>query len=51
MKKLRNNVENLNFLIKEGRLSEAFENYYADEVIIQVNGNLPVEGKDANRKI
>ena len=50
MKKLRNNVENLNFLIKEGRLSEAFENYYADEVIIQVNGNLPVEGKDANRK-
>ena len=50
MAKLKNNVENLNFLIKEGRLSEAFENYYGEEVIIQVNGNSPILGKDANRK-
>jgi len=50
MTKLKTNVENLNFLIKEGRIGEAFENYYSEEVIIQVNGNLPVEGKDENRK-
>jgi len=50
MTKLKNNVENLNALIKEGRISEAFENYYGDEVVIQVNGNSPVEGKGANRK-
>src|SRR3989338_5410550 len=50
MTKLKTNVENLNFLIKEGRIDDAFENYYSEEVIIQVNGNLPVEGKDENRK-
>ncbi|MEK6894114.1 MAG: nuclear transport factor 2 family protein [Nanoarchaeota archaeon] len=50
MTKLKNNVENLNALIREGRISEAFENYYGNDVVIQVNGNLPVEGKDANRK-
>ncbi len=50
MAKLKNNVENLNALIKEGRISEAFENYYGDDVVIQVNGNPAVEGKDANRK-
>lgn len=50
MTKLKTNVENLNALIKEGRISEAFENYYGDEVNIQVNGNPPLKGKDENRK-
>lgn len=50
MTKIKSNVENLNALIKEGRISEAFENYYSEDVIIQVNGNSPVKGKDANRK-
>ncbi len=49
MTKLKNNVENLNSLIREGRISEAFENYYADDVIIQVNGNPPLAGKEKNR--
>ncbi|MDO8517312.1 MAG: nuclear transport factor 2 family protein [Nanoarchaeota archaeon] len=29
---------------------EAFEKYYGEEVIIQVNGNHPITGKEQNRK-
>jgi hypothetical protein len=29
---------------------EAFEKYYSEEVVIQVNGNPAVTGKDQNRK-
>ncbi len=50
MTKLKNNVEKLNTLIKEGKIAEAFEKYYGDEVVIQVNGNPPITGKDQNRK-
>jgi hypothetical protein len=50
MIKLKNNVEKLNALIKEGRIMEAFEKYYSEDVLIQVNGNPSVIGKDANRK-
>lgn len=50
MTRIKNNVENLNTLIKEGKILDAFENYYGDKVTIQVNGNPPVTGKDENRK-
>ena len=40
----------LNELIKEGKIMEAFEKYYGEEVVIQVNGNLPITGKNQNRK-
>lgn len=50
MTKLKNNVEKLNTLIKEGKIMDAFEKYYGEEVVIQVNGNSPVSGKNANRK-
>jgi hypothetical protein len=50
MIKLKNNVENLNLLIQEGKIGEAFEKYYGETVVIYVNGNPPVIGKDANRK-
>jgi hypothetical protein len=50
MKKLKNNVEKLNLLIKEGKIMEAFETYYGEEVIIQVNGNHPIIGKGQNRR-
>ena len=50
MIKLKNNVEKLNSLIKEGKIMEAFEKYYGEEVVIQVNGNPPVIGKDKNRR-
>jgi hypothetical protein len=50
MIKLKNTVEKLNILIKEGKISEAFEKYYGEEVIIQVNGSSPILGKENNRK-
>ena len=50
MAKLKNNVENLNVLIKEGKIIDAFEKYYGENVIIQVNGNSPITGKEQNRK-
>ena len=50
MMKLKNNVGKLNILIKKGKIMEAFERYYGEEVIIQVNGNSPITGKDQNRK-
>ncbi len=50
MTKLKNNVEKLNALIQEGKIAEAFEKYYGEEIITQVNGNAPIVGKDQNRK-
>ena len=50
MTKLKNNVEKLNALIKEGKIMEAFEKYYGERVVIQVNGNAPIIGKNQNRK-
>lgn len=50
MGKLKNTVEKLNLLIQEGKIMEAFEKYYGEDVIIQVNGNPPVNGKEQNRK-
>jgi hypothetical protein len=50
MTKLKTNVERLNFLIKEGKIMDAFEKYYGNDVIIQVNGNPPITGKGLNRK-
>ncbi|PIN88675.1 polyketide cyclase [Candidatus Pacearchaeota archaeon CG10_big_fil_rev_8_21_14_0_10_35_13] len=50
MAKIKNNVEKLNTLIKEGKIMEAFERYYSEDVIIQVNGNPPITGKEQNRR-
>jgi hypothetical protein len=50
MTKIKNNVEKLNALIKDGKILEAFEKYYSENVITQVNGNSPIIGKDQNRK-
>ena len=50
MVKLKNNVEKLNTLIKEGKIMDAFEKYYSQDVVIQVNGNAPINGKEQNRK-
>ena len=50
MKELKNNVEKLNALIQEGKINEAFEKYYDDDVVTQVNGNSSITGKDQNRK-
>ena len=50
MTKIKNNVEKLNTLIKEGKILEAFEKYYDESVVIQVNGNPSITGKEQNRK-
>jgi hypothetical protein len=50
MTQLKNNVGKLNTLIREGKLMEAFDKYYTDDVVIQVNGSPPIVGKEANRR-
>ena len=50
MTKIKSNVEELNTLIKEGKIMEAFDKYYAEDVITQVNGSSPIEGKESNRR-
>jgi ketosteroid isomerase-like protein len=40
----------LNDDVLSGKAMEAFEKYYADEVVMQENSEEPRRGKDANRK-
>ncbi|NOT76787.1 MAG: nuclear transport factor 2 family protein [Cyclobacteriaceae bacterium] len=50
MKKLLENITDLNDLVLQGKALEAFEKYYHDDVIMQENENAPTVGKDANRQ-
>jgi hypothetical protein len=43
-------VSDLNAMIKKGQLLEAFEKYYADNVVMQENTDEPRVGKELNRK-
>lgn len=47
---IENALTDLNALVANGKLMEAFEKYYSDDVAMQENANAPVVGKDANRK-
>jgi hypothetical protein len=50
MSDLRTNVDQLNQMILEGKTLEAFEKFYADDVVMQDN-DYPVRvGKDVNRQ-
>jgi hypothetical protein len=40
----------LNEMILGGKALEAFEKFYADEVVMQENSDEPFRGKDVNRK-
>lgn len=40
----------INALILAGNNMEAFEKFYADDLVMQENNDEPVAGKDANRK-
>jgi ketosteroid isomerase-like protein len=40
----------LNEMILSGKALEAFEKFYADEVVMQENSEEPRKGKEANRK-
>jgi ketosteroid isomerase-like protein len=47
---LRTLVDDLNSMIVEGKAMEAFEKYYAEDVVMQENELPPTIGKDANRE-
>lgn len=47
---LKENVEQLNKMILEGKTMEAFEKFYDENVVMQENNMPPTIGKDANRK-
>jgi hypothetical protein len=47
---LAKKVDDLNRLILEGKIMEAFETYYADDLIMQEGAEEPIVGKDANRE-
>ena len=40
----------LDDMILQGQAMDAFEQYYADDVVMQENTDEPLRGKDANRK-
>ena len=41
--------QELNQMVLNGKAMEAFEKFYADDVVMQENSNEPCVGKDANR--
>ncbi len=47
---LKKLVAELNSMILEGKAMEAFEKYYAEDVVMQENDLPPTVGKDANRE-
>ena len=50
MNTITQKLEDLNQLVISGRLLDAFEKYYHDDVEMQENELEPVKGKDVNRK-
>ncbi|MEM8567629.1 MAG: nuclear transport factor 2 family protein [Bacteroidota bacterium] len=50
MSNLFEKIADLNDLVLQGKTMDAFEKYYADEVVMQENEEEPTIGKDANRK-
>jgi len=51
MIKLKNNVDKLNALLKDGKIAEAFEKYYNVDVTIHIDGNPPITGKEQKREM
>jgi SnoaL-like domain len=47
---LKARVEDLNQLVLDGKMMEAFEKYYANDIVMQEINMDPVSGKDANRE-
>src|SRR5688572_30589388 len=50
MQDLKQSVDELNRMILEGKVLEAFEKFYADDVVMQDNNNPARTGKAENRK-
>lgn len=51
MTNLKDNVDKLNELLKNGKISEAFDKYYNIDVKIHVDGNPPITGKEQKREM
>ena len=49
MADLKDNVNKLNALLKNGKVSEAFEKYYNVDVNIHIDGKPPISGKEQRR--
>lgn len=43
-------IDGLTQMVMEGKILEAFEQYYADDVVMQENEDEPRVGKDVNRE-
>ena len=50
MTDLRTNVDLLNQMVLEGKILDAFDKYYAEEVVMQDNDYPAREGKSLNRQ-
>ena len=50
MSSILDNVNDLNSLMLQGKAMDAFEKYYADDVVMQENSMPPTVGKNANRE-
>jgi hypothetical protein len=50
MANIKTLIHELNDMVLQGKSLEAFEKFYADEVIMQENDNEPTVGKIGNRK-
>ena len=50
MANIKTLIHELNEMVLQGKPLEAFEKFYADDVIMQENEQDPTVGKDANRK-
>ena len=46
----RNRVQELVRYVEQGKILEAIDEFYADNVVMQDNGNTPTVGKAANRE-
>ncbi len=42
-------VDDLNTMILQGKILEAFDKYYSDSIVMQENNDAPRVGKDVNR--
>jgi hypothetical protein len=50
MANLKTLINELNSMVLEGKTMEAFEKFYADDVVMQENEQKPTVGKKENRK-
>ncbi len=50
MQNITENLNNLNALVLSGKMLDAFEQYYHDDVVMQENNAEPTVGKEKNRE-